>query len=124
MRLRSRFDANDHFMSGHGVVKARTYKRKTPTWVFDDQKVQGLILRSFPKAKSSKTQREGAARWAAVIHLYFRLGYTASQVADEINSTTTKVEFVVRSIYRVSKGRSANGSGLLGAKRGRPRKNS
>lgn len=123
MRLRNAVDANDQFMTGHGVVKVRTYKRAVPKWTRNDKAVRALILRSFPKMNTDSAQRNAAARWASVIHLYFRMGYTASQVAEEIGSTTMKIEFVIRSIHRVSKGLRANGTGKLGAKRGRPKKN-
>src|SRR6266404_3951583 len=57
-----------------GFEKARTYKKKIPQWVYNDALIRNLLLQSFPKSKTCSRQREGAARWAAVIHLYFRNG--------------------------------------------------
>ena len=95
------------------VVQARTYKRKKPTWVWNDKKIRDLIVRAFPKMETSRTQRESAARWASVIHLYFRMGYTRAQIAEEIGSTTGKIHGIIRSISRVSKGLRADGTGRL-----------
>src|ERR1700752_1077416 len=122
-KLKNVIDQSDSFVGAHRIVHARSYKRKPPSWACNDRKVRDLLLRSFPKMASDKKQHEASARWGAVIHLYFRMGYTESQVAEEIGSTTTKVHFVVRSIFRVSKGLRANGTGALGAKRGRPKNN-
>ena len=121
-QLRRVLDGNDGFISGgNQIVGARTYKRKTPKWVLDDKKIGILLLRSFPKLATNSSQREAAGRWAAIIHLYFRMGYTRNQVADEIGSTEEKIKSIIRSIRRVFKGLRANGSGKLSGKRGRPK---
>lgn len=103
------------------IVQARTYRRASPLWTKSDKKIQELITRSFPKVQTSPTQRTAAARWVSVIHLYFRMGYTRSQIAHEIGSTTTKVHGIIRSILRVSKGLRADGCGKLKGSRGRPK---
>jgi len=127
-KLRQSLDSNDTFMGGgHQIVKPRTYKshvrRQTPSWVFKDSEVQKVLLRSFPKLKTNAKQRDAAARWAAVINLFFRLGYTDTQVAQELGTSPLKIECVVRSIRRASQGLRTDGRGLLGArKRGRPKK--
>lgn len=123
MKLRQQIDQNDTFsLGGHRIVHARTHKRKVPLWALNDTKVQALLLRSFPKLHTDARQQEAAGRWAAIIHLYFRMKYTRSQVAEEIGSTVIKVRDVLRSILRVSKGLRANGTGVLGAPKGRPKK--
>jgi DNA-binding NarL/FixJ family response regulator len=110
-KLSSLMDASD--MSGMGgTVGARAYTRIIPEWVKSREKASEVILRAFPKAKSDPAQRASAARWAVVIHLYFRMGYTRSQIAEEIGTTTEKIKGVIRSIYRVSEGRRADGRGL------------
>jgi DNA-binding NarL/FixJ family response regulator len=121
-QLRNVMDGGEQFMGGHGIVKARTYKRKVPEWTKSDKAIRKVILRAFPKTTEDPSQRKAASRWASVIHLYFRLGYTRSQIAEELNSTTLKIHNVVRSILRVSKGLRADGTGVLGAPKGRPRK--
>lgn len=109
--LRQVLDQSDRFNVAHQVTGARTYKRRVPTWAMNDQLIRRLLLKTFPKMATSKVQRASAARWGAVIHLYFRMGYTRSQIAEEIGSTAVKVHGVIRSILRVSKGLRADGSG-------------
>jgi hypothetical protein len=107
-------DQNDGFMQGgHQIVQARTYKRKTPAWVYKDSEIQKVLLRAFPKLATDDRQRDSAGRWGLVIHLYFRLGYTRGQIAEELDTTTERVKGLIRSIYRVSKGRRADGRGPL-----------
>lgn len=104
------------------IVQARTYRRTTPLWTKSDKKIQQLLLRSFPKMKVDAGQRASAARWASVIHFYFRMAYTRAQIAHELGSTTTKIHGIIRSILRVSNNLAANGSGVLGRPRGKPKK--
>lgn len=111
-------DQNDGFMTGgHQIVHARTYKRVIPAWAVNGKEVQKVLLRAFPKLATDDRQRESAGRWTMVIHLYFRLGYTRGQIAEELDTTTERVKGYIRSIYRVSKGLRADGKGPL--KRGR-----
>lgn len=95
----------------HGVVKPRTYKKRIPLWAVNDSKIKELIQRSFPNWQSNPRMRDDAARWAAVIHLYFRVGYTRSQIAHEIGSTDCKISGIIRSIKRASLGLQGNGRG-------------
>jgi hypothetical protein len=107
-------DQNEGFMTGgHQIVHARTYRRKTPAWVYNDLRIQEVLLRAFPKLATDDRQRDSAGRWGLVIHLYFRLGYTRGQIAEELDSTVERVKGLVRSIYRVSKGLRADGRGPL-----------
>jgi len=122
-QLRRTVAGNETFMQGHQTVGARTYRRKIPTWVKSDVAIKNLLLKVFPKLASDSVQRASAARWVSVIHLYFRLGYTRTQIAEEIGSTDVKIHGVIRSINRAQKGLRADGSGIRSAKRGRPRKN-
>jgi hypothetical protein len=105
---------NEGFMTGgHQIVHARTYKRETPAWTVNGKEVQKVLLRAFPKLATDDRQRESAGRWNMVIHLYFRLGYTRGQIAEELDTTTERIKGVIRSIYRVSDGRRADGKGPL-----------
>jgi hypothetical protein len=122
-QLRKVVDTSDLFISdGNQDVGARQYARLVPAWAKSDKAIKSLLLRSFPKLATDPKQREAAGRWAAVINLYFRLGYTRSQVAEEIGSSSGKVHGVIRNISRVINGLRANGSGLRGGKRGRRKK--
>lgn len=103
------------------IVQARTYRRVSPLWTKSDKKIQELVTRSFPKMQTDPVQRAAAARWVSVIHLYFRMGYTRSQIAHELGSTYTKIKGIIRSITRVSNGLRADGYGKLKGFRGRPK---
>jgi hypothetical protein len=113
-QLARSLDQNDGFkQGGHQIVHARTYRRKTPSWAYNDSEIQKVLLRAFPKLAIDDRQRDSAGRWGLVIHLYFRLGYTRGQIAEELDSTVERVKSYIRSIYRVSKGRRADGKGPL-----------
>jgi hypothetical protein len=112
-KLRGIVDAGESFSRSHGVVSPRTYKRETPEWSLNKHAIRVLLLRAFPKLATEDRQRDSAARWATVIHLYFRMGYTRGQIAEELDTTTERVKGVIRSIYRVSEGRRADGKSPL-----------
>lgn len=109
--LKQVLDQSDAFMGSHRIVRPRTYKRDIPKWTTDNTKVRAVLLNAFPKLATVDNQRDAAARWATVIHLYFRMGYTRGQIAEELCTTTERVKNVIRSIYRVAAGRRANGTG-------------
>lgn len=121
-KLKQVLDRSDGFISGgHQIVSARTYKRAVPRWTKNDRLIRELLLKTFPKMATDSRQHDSAARWGAVIHLYFRMGYTRSQIAEEIGSTSVKIHGIIRSILRVSKGIRADGRGPLGRPKGRPK---
>lgn len=123
-QLRKIFEGGDPFISrGHQVVGLRRRKRKILEWTRSNKKIQEILLRSFPRLHTNQKQRGRAARWAAVIHLYFRLQYTYRQVAEELQTTPQAVLAVTRSIVRVAGGMKANGRGKRSLKPGgRPKK--
>lgn len=121
-QLRRRLDGEDPFHHGHQIIQERRVSKKMPEWTKSDHKIQALLLRSFPQLKESTTHRLRAARWATVIHLYFRIGLTYGQVAEEMDLTPKQVADILLRINRVSRGEKANGTGVLTARRGRPRK--
>lgn len=103
---------NDSYFA-HGIEKARTYKKKIPQWVYNDAFIQKLLLQAFPKCRTDQrdspySQRNRAGLWATIINLHYRNGYTASQIADELGSTTLKVKGVMRSIRRGANGLRAD----------------
>lgn len=123
-QLRKIFEGSDPFMGGgHQIVGLRQRKRVVPEWTRNNAKVRKLLLRSFPKLVTNAKQRNRAARWARIIHLYFRLQYTHRQVAAEMGITSGSVHDLLRSIRRVSNGNRADGTGQLGTNpQGRPKK--
>lgn len=98
-QLRASLDGNDQFVSGgHGIIKTAGATRhaermqKIPVWAFDDQKIKELISSRFPKIDTNQKQRMLAARMVRVIYLYYRTGFTAAQVAEQLNMTLKAVE--------------------------------
>lgn len=120
--LREVFDGSDSFMNrGHGVRTPNSRKKKIPMWALNDSKVKTLLLRAFPKLQTNDRQRKLAARWLRIIHLYYRAGWTKGQVAQELGEKPSIIKDVLTHIRRVQIGVSANGTGVLGRKRGRPK---
>lgn len=87
-------------LDGFGIVPVRDYVHERPTWVLDDSKVQELLTNAFPRLKTSQTQRANAARWNLVIYRYFRLGQTASHIAEDLNC---KREAIKQLVVRIRK---------------------
>jgi len=86
-------------------------------------KIREVLLRAFPKLAINQRQRDRAARWARIIHLYFRLQWTHRQVADELGQDADSVHNMINGIRRVAKGGRADNKGSRGVrKRGRPKK--
>ena len=109
---------------GHQIVKPRSDDKKSvPDWALDDTKVREIVLRSFPRYATNGRHRKGAARWIRVIHLYFRMGMTRGQVAEEMSLGTGVIRNILLHIRRVVAGMQANGKKRLGLRpRGRPKK--
>lgn len=109
---------------GHQIIKPRSDDKKSvPEWASDDKKVREIVLRSFPKFGTDTRQRKGAARWIRVIHLYFRMGMTRGQVAEEMGLKPIIIKGIIEGIRRVAQGKRYDGRGRLGVHpRGRPKK--
>jgi hypothetical protein len=125
-QLRRVFEGSDPFMGGkggggHQIVGPRKRKRQVPLWAQNTEKIKAILIRSFPKLKTDLKQRARAARWARVIHLYYRLGWTYTQVAEELEMKPGNLHNMTVSIRRAANGLRANGTGKLAGKRGRPK---
>lgn len=114
--LRTILDADDAFLSGHQIMKLRRQKRPAPEWARHSRQVRGILLRSFPRLDSDPRQRVRAGRWARIIHLYFVLGHTYSEVAEELREGVQSVRSSIQHISNASRGRRANGSGVYANK--------
>jgi hypothetical protein len=121
-QIRRIVDGNDSFMTGFQIGKPKQYRRKIPAWLNNNKQVQVILLSAFPKLKTDTRQRKMAARWANVVHHYFRLRYTDVQTAEELGIKVKAVQNIVGRIRLVAAGRRANGSGIRGGKGGRPKK--
>lgn len=120
-QIRKFVDGADGFMSGFQIGQAKVYKRKMPRWVNSDSEIRKILLSAFPKLKTDAKQRTAAARWANVIHYYFRLRYTYIQTAEELAIKPETTRNILRRIKRVAEGRRADNTGPKGGHRGRPR---
>jgi hypothetical protein len=121
--LRGLLDGQDPFMAGgHRIIVLRKSNRKTPLWVYDNQMIQNMLLRAFPKLGYHPTQRRRAARWARVIQLFFRARLSYSDVAEELGVTRKLIKTMVRNIRRRAAGRRTSGVKSTGRPTGRPRK--
>lgn len=126
-QLRRKFDGADSFVSGghsvrgagHTLHSERT--ARTPEWVNNDAEVRSLLLKVFPKWETNEHQHKLAAQWVLIIHLYFRMGMTSSQVAVEMGTTDGLIRNRLRYIRRAAAGYCAR-TGKLRGKRGRPKK--
>lgn len=117
-------DGKEQFMrSGHQILVERKHKRVTPEWVKSDKKIRELLLRSFPRLLINKRQAALAGRWARVIQLYFRMGKTHGQIAEEMGLKYKDVNNLVDRIRRAGQGFCASGTGKkLGVRpNGRPK---
>jgi hypothetical protein len=99
------------FLSGFQIKKIRTEERELPDWARTTKGIQKILLTAFPKLAVNENQRKRAGRWAQVIQLYFRMGWTFDEVAKEMNEKSRTVEMLIRSIVRTSRGERPDGSG-------------
>ena len=111
-QLRGKFDGQDPFMTGgHQIIKTRQRERTIPEWTKSNKSVQGVLLLAFPKLNSNARQRVAAARWASVIHLYYRMKMTRSAVSAQTKIPVDTLRSLLRNISRVAKGLRADGTG-------------
>ena len=117
-------DGKEQFMrSGHQILVKRRHKKKMPEWVWSDAEIRKMLLRSFPRLRTNKSQSASAGRWVRIIQLYFRMGKTHGQIAEEMELKYKDVNNLIDRIRRVGRGFCANGTGKkLGARpTGRPK---
>jgi hypothetical protein len=111
-QLRRKMDSNDPFMSGgHQIVKIRTREKVIPPWATDNREMQKLLLLAFPKLNSNMKQRKAAARWGRVIHLFYRMNLTKTDVAIELRIKRSIVKLIIQRAKRLAAGRRSNNTG-------------
>jgi hypothetical protein len=93
---------------GFQVHTIRREEREVPEWARTKEGIQKILLTAFPKIQDPK-QRVKAGRWAQVIQLYFQLGWTYTQVADELNEKPNVILMVIRGITYTAEGKTWNG---------------
>jgi hypothetical protein len=101
----------DAFTGGFQVGAARTTtdNRKTShLWVNSKPEIKRILLTAFPNQATSVTQRKRAGRWLRVIHLYYRMGYTKVQIAEEMSTTLDTIKSILRNMNRARLGLKTN----------------
>jgi len=120
--LRVFFDGDEQFMNkGHRILKRLRREKDVPAWTLNNDRVRKVLLRSFPNLLTDPKQKSQAARWFILIDLYFRQRWSRTEIAAEQGWSYTVVKNQIRSIIRAGEGKSPNGTGALGRRRGRPR---
>lgn len=116
------FSGSDLFMrGGHQIINrnlanARA-KRKAAPWATNDDEVQKILLRAFPKLARDEKQRKRAGRWLRIIHLFYRSGMSSGEVAAELKETPYRIRDTLRGIRHVAAGGRYDRS-CAGRKRG------
>lgn len=105
--LRQKVDGSDMFMEGHQIKKVRTEERETPEWAMNDKALEAIILRAYPKAKTTQARKAGFS--IRVAYLYYRMGMTYSQVAKEMGVSQNRVSMTLRGLNYTVQGRSKDG---------------
>jgi hypothetical protein len=114
-------DRKDSFQTGHGRRGGPTLRmRKIPKWMHDQENVGEVLLRIFPKSKTNERQRKSALRWLGIILLYFKSGWKAQDVAEELNISKKMVYDTAQRITRAGAGLRTTGKQRSG-RRGRPK---
>lgn len=96
---------------GFQIKNIRRQEKEIPEWARTNEGIQKVLLTAFPRLHSDPNQRKRAGRWAQFIQCYFQLGWTESEVAEELNAKIGTIHTLRRSVVRTSKGLRANGSG-------------
>jgi hypothetical protein len=121
-RLRGKVDGDDNFMSAHQIKKIRTRERVIPPWTLNDKEVRKVLLRAFPSLHTSQSAARSAGRWTRLIHLYYRVQMSNSQVAKEMGMTLNATKMALKSIRRVARGQRTDNKGpIVHQGRGRPK---
>lgn len=121
--LESIVDKDDLFITGSQISKIRTEEKEIPDWALDNKRIREVLLEVFPKLHREPIQRSRAARWAAAIYMFYRMGMTRSQVAEELGITPIASNRLLARISDAFKGLQASGRGIPRGlrKRGRPK---
>lgn len=128
-KLRQHLDGSDPFVNaGHQIIKSagatrhETRVSNLPEWATDDKQVQALLLRSFPKLKQDPVQRQRAGKWAQIIQLYYRVGWTQTKIAEELGMSLVLLKYYLKAIRRAASGKTVNNIVRGQKPRGRPKK--
>ena len=120
--LRSLFDGNSGFMTGHQILTLRKPNRGLPAWAATKEGVQRVLLTAFPNLETDEAQRRRAGQWARVIQIHFRANKSCRETAHEMGATPETIRVLVRQIQRFANDSSRGpiGPGNNGRRRGHP----
>lgn len=132
-KIRRYMDSDDPYVTGgHQIFKtagATLHMQRVqsiPEWTRNDDEVRKLLCVAFPKlnvdSNVGRRQRERAARWLRIIHLYCRVGWTRTKVADELGVKPDIIKDTYRRICRVNRGLQTSGKPRVQLGSGRPKK--
>jgi hypothetical protein len=96
---------------GMQILTASEEEIEFPEWAKTDEGIRNIISTAFPKMNSSALQRSRAGRWARVLYLYYKLRWSFSDIAEEMNVETKVVRNILWRSVLVGQGKKANGTG-------------
>jgi hypothetical protein len=98
-----RFDSGyNSCQRGYQPTKVEEFDGEVPKWASDDSKLRDLLLRAFPRLHTDQKQKLGAARWLKVVTLHYRLRWTESQIAEEMELTISAFRSMVARMKRTA----------------------
>ncbi len=87
----------DGSFDGIGIKNIRVYDR-AESWPYSNALCQRVILRKYPRLATDPKQREKAKQTAQILTLYYRLGWSSSQIGYCMKLKTPAVELRIRRI--------------------------
>ena len=95
---------------GFQIKNIRTgYKKDVPDQLANNAGIQKLLLTAFPKLLINESQRQKAGRWAQVVKLHFQMGWSYTQVAEEMAVNPNVILMIIRGIKYTLDGKTWNG---------------
>src|SRR5437899_2054678 len=108
-------DRNDNFQKGYGIRGGPTLRmRKMPKWMNNKKDIHRLLLQVFPKLQTDEHQHKSVLRWLRIIHWYFKMGYSAQDVAEKLSITEKNVYDTAQRITRAGAGHRTTGKPRIG----------
>lgn len=101
------FDEDIH--GGFQIKEIRPKSRGIPEWARTNEGIQKVLLTAFPKLHINPSHRQRAGRWAQVIELFFKRGWSETDVAEALQETVGNIRRLVVSISWVSEGKTVDG---------------
>lgn len=92
----------DGSFKGIGIKSVRDYER-TELWPHSTALCQRVILSKYPHLATDPKHRAKAKQTANIIFLYYRLGWSASEIARNMKFKTPAVELRIRRIAALAR---------------------